>query len=81
MSHTKLMSSPSRHSPTMITSTEGGGGNISHLTHPPYGLSHKPLNTVVTLNKIPPNIADRGKIIIKQNNLKVTANSIVNLGI
>ena len=57
MSHTKLMSSPSRHSPTMITSTEGGGGNLSHLTQPPYGLSLKHLNTFVTLNKIPPNIA------------------------
>ena len=76
MSHTKLISSPSRHSPTMITSTEGGGGNLSHLTQPPYGLSHKPSNTICNLNMIPINITEHFKIKMKQNNYKLVQDLI-----
>lgn len=37
----KSSSSPTRRSPTMMTSNEGGNSNIPHLAQPPYGLSHQ----------------------------------------
>ena len=35
-----MSNSSSRHSPTMIASTQGGGSNLTHLSQPPYGRLH-----------------------------------------